>query len=149
MARGLEAEAASARAKRLLGLSGALSYTLLDTETLRGATAVLGKELPHRARHRLFARASIAPGPLEAHVEAQYVGRQFADAANLAPIPAALVWSAGASVRVVRAPAVRVHLEVKNLADDRTLLDPFANPLPGRMVMVTVRAGAHDPEDTP
>jgi iron complex outermembrane receptor protein len=31
-------------------------------------------------------------------------------------------------------------VDVKNLLDDRTLEDPYANPLPGRMVMVTLRA---------
>jgi vitamin B12 transporter len=33
-------------------------------------------------------------------------------------------------------------LEVKNLLDDRDLRDAIGNPLPGRMVMLTVRAGA-------
>ncbi len=149
LARGLEAEAASARVPRLLGLSGSASYTLLDTETLLGPANVLGKELPHRARHRAYARASVAPGPFEAHLEAHYTSAQYADARNLSRIPAVLAWNAGGSVRLARAPAVRLHVEVKNLADDRTLQDPFENPLPGRMVMVTLRAGAHDTDETP
>jgi len=37
---------------------------------------------------------------------------------------------------------------VKNLADDRSASDPLGNPLPSRMVMVTLRAGS-TPEGAP
>ena len=39
------------------------------------------------------------------------------------------------------APELRLALEVRNALDRRTLLDPIGNPLPGRTVMVTLRAG--------
>ena len=60
---------------------------------------------------------------------------------------AAGVWSfnAGGSFRFTRHPDARLALELRNLLDDRTLQDGFGNPLPGRMVMITVRiAGAKD-----
>jgi iron complex outermembrane receptor protein len=139
---GLEAELASAPAPALLGLSAAASYTLLLTEQLRGDASVLGRALPNRARHRLFARLGLSPGPVELHAEVQVVGRQYLDAANTRATPAALLVGAGASLRLARQPELRLHLELKNLADDRTLQDGLANPLPGRMVMITLRAGA-------
>jgi hypothetical protein len=127
---GLEAELATAP---LLGparasLSGA--YTLLLTEILRGAPGEAGNWIPYRPRHRLYARAAAAPGPLEAHVEAHYVGLRYQDRRNLRPVPATLLWNAGASVRLWGAPAVRLHLDVKNLLDDRTLTDGLGNRLP-------------------
>ena len=143
-AAGLEVELASAPIRRLADAAFSASYTLLDTETLRGDAASLGKALPYRARHRLYARAGVAPGPVELHVEAHLVSLQYTDAANLAAIPAATVWNAGGSVALWRPAALRLHLEVRNLADDRTLLDGLGNPLPGRMVMLTLRAGSTD-----
>ncbi len=149
LVQGVEAEVAMAPVRALLGLSFQASYTLLATEILRGAPEVAGNEVPHRARHRLFARASLAPGPVEAHVEAHLVGRQFADDRNLSAIPAALLWNAGGSVRLSRGPALRLSVEVRNAADDRTRDDGFGNPLPGRMVLVTLRAGSTQGEVTP
>jgi hypothetical protein len=35
-----------------------------------------------------------------------------------------------------------LHLEVKNLLDDRTLTDGLGNPLPSRLVLLTLRAGS-------
>ena len=51
------------------------------------------------------------------------------------------VLGAGASLRIVRRPAIALHVEVENLGDDRTLTDGYGNPLPGRTWMVTLRAG--------
>ncbi len=148
LVRGLEAEVATAPAAALLGLAVSASYTLLLTEILRGPEGTLGNEVPHRARHRLYARASVAPGPAALHVEAQYVGRQWADDHELQPIPAALLWNAGASLGLRRAPVLRLSLEIRNLLDDRTQQDGFGNPLPGRMVLVTLRAGSTAQEGT-
>ena len=125
------------------------SYTLLVTENLRAGEEALGKWLTLRARHRLYARAAIAPGPLDLHVELHHVGRQFKDPGNTRVIPAATVVSAGGSVRLARSPAVRLHLEIENLADDRALQDGLGNPLPGRLVMVTLRAQGTAPEGAP
>ncbi len=139
---GIEAEAASAPLRAAAGLAVSGSYTLLATEDLRGSQEEVGKELPFRPRHRLFARAAIAPGPATAHLEVHWVSAQFQDSRNeVAPVPAAVLWNAGASVRALSRPEVRVHLEIRNLLDDRTLQEPFGGPLPGRSVMLTVRAG--------
>jgi outer membrane cobalamin receptor len=141
LASGIELEGSTSP----LGPAGAAvegSYTYLATEILRGSPAVIGKELPRRPRHRLFGRASLAPRSefAGAHVEAHYVGRQFEDDANARPaIPASLVWNTGAWARLFKRPLVRAQLEVKNLLDDRTLLDPLSNPLPGRIVLFTIR----------
>ncbi len=147
--RGVEAEIASMPVRALLGLSLSASYTFLATEILRGGPDTLGNELPFRARHRLYARAAIAPGPVAAHVEAHWVGREYEDATNLRIIPAAVVWSAGGSLRLRRRPAVRIAAEVRNVLGDRTLQDGFGNPLPGRTVIVTLRAGSTDTEGAP
>jgi iron complex outermembrane receptor protein len=149
LVRGLEAELATAPARRLLGLALSGSYTWLHTEVLRGSASVLGKEIPHRAPQRLFARAALGgERRLGAYVELHHVGRQFRDAPNYQVIPAAQVWNAGASLRFSRRPALSLHLAVENLADDRTQVDGFGNPLPGRTVLVTVRAAGH-PKGTP
>ena len=136
---GVEVEAASAPARRLLGLSGALAYTYLATETLRGAPEVVGKDLPYRPRHRLYARAALEQPAWSAHAEVHWVGPQFHDPENARPIPSTTTVNAGLSVRVVSRPETRVALEVKNLLDDRRLVDAFGTPLPSRTVLVTVR----------
>lgn len=141
LASGLELEAASVPFAGALKASLAASYTLLATELLRGAPAEVGHWLPYRARHRLYARAGVAPGPVALHLEAHYVGQRFKDRRNVNPIPASLVWNAGASWAPSDRWPVRIHLEVRNLADVRTLTDGLGNPLPSRLVMVTVRAG--------
>ncbi len=149
LASGLEAEVATAP---LLGparatLSGA--WTLLATEFLQGAPDEVGRQIPYRARQRLYARAAAAPGPFELHAEAQYVGRRYQDRRNLEPLPATLVWNAGAAVTLSSARGVSLHVEVRNLLDDRTLTDGLGNPLPSRMVMVTLRAGSPNPQGPP
>ncbi len=146
---GLEVEAATAPAPRLAGLSLSGAYTLLDTENLRDDPASVGKWLPHRARHRAYARAAVAPGRVRAHLEAHRVGRQYLDTRNAEPVAAALVWNAGASVEVLRRPALALGLVVRNALDDRTLTDPLGYPLPGRMVMLTLRAGSTPTEGAP
>lgn len=146
---GLELEGATAPARPLANLSLSASYTLLVTENLQDAAQSVGKELPHRARHRLYARAAIAPGPAAVHLEAQYVGRQFQDTRNVVPVPAALLWSAGAQLRLHARPLVAIALEVQNALDDRTLRDALDNPLPGRTVLLTLRAGGAPPQGTP
>lgn len=142
-AAGLEAELASAPLGPL-GLAASAAYTFLATETLRGDPAEVGRELPHRARHRLFARLGIDPGPAEAHAELHYVSSQYVDLRNIQPVPAALTLHVGAALRLLRRPAVSLNLEVRNLLDDRSLQDGFGNPLPGRMALVTLRAAGKE-----
>jgi len=142
---GLEAELATAP---VLGparatLSGA--YTFLFTELLQGAPDVVGNQVPYRARHRLYARATSSPGPFELHLEAHYVGLRYQDRRNLNPIPATLLWNAGAALHVARSLGMSLHLEVKNLLDDRTVTDGLGNPLPSRLVLLTLRAGSAPP----
>jgi iron complex outermembrane receptor protein len=141
LARGLEAELATAPLGRW-GASASLAFTLLRAETLRGKPTEVHRDVPHRARQRLYARLGLAPGVWEAHAEAHLVGRQWNDALNLEPIRAALALHAGTSVRLWREPAVWLHLDVKNIADDRTLQDGYRNPLPGRMAMLALRGGS-------
>jgi iron complex outermembrane receptor protein len=140
--RGLEAELATAPLSPL-GATAQLSYTYLTSETLRGAPAEVGREVPHRARHRLFARAGLAPGGWGVHAEMHHVGRQWMDSLNRQPIPAALTFHVGGSVRLWNRPELWLHVDVKNLLDDRTLQDGFGNPLPGRLLMVALRAGSN------
>ncbi|HET6921958.1 MAG TPA: TonB-dependent receptor [Anaeromyxobacteraceae bacterium] len=137
--RGFELEAASAPIHPVLGLSAAVAYTFLRSETLRGAEAVLGRDLPRRPRHRLYARLGLGEEAVGAHLEAHWVSRQWQDSRNLVPIPEAWLFSAGGFVRLLARPDLRLSLEVKNLLDRRTLEDGFGNPLPSRMVMVTAR----------
>lgn len=143
LVRGIELEVASAPARSLLGLAVGVSYTLLASETLRGAESELGQDLPHRPRHRLYARLAVGDAAAGAHLEAHYVGRQFQDTRNLQPIPAALSFNAGGFVRLASRPEVRLALEVRNVLDDLALQDGFGYPLPGRMVLLTVRAGSN------
>ena len=139
---GAEFEAATAPAAALWNLQGQLAYTFMATEELRGVPGVLGKEVPHRPRNRLYARASVDPGAAGGHAEVQLVGEQFLDSRNIHAVPASVVVSAGAFVRVVRRPEVRISLEVRNLLDDRTLQDGFGYPLPSRAFFLTVRVAA-------
>jgi outer membrane cobalamin receptor len=144
LASGLEFELASAPWHAAWDMAAALSYTLLATENLEAPAGALGKQLAYRARHRLYARLSAAPGPVEFHAECHHVSLRYQDAANTAAqaIPPTLLFNAGVSLRLATRPALRIHLDVKNLADQRTLLDQVGNPLPGRMVMITLRAGS-------
>lgn len=149
-ARGLELELASAPFGPA-ALSASAAYTYLFSETLRGGDLTLGKQLPHRAPHRVFARLAAAPGPVELHGEAHWVAAQYGDAENSAAlrIPAALTLNAGLSARLARAPDVHLGLEVRNLLDDRSLQDGFGYPLPGRMVLLTVRVAGGQERDPP
>jgi vitamin B12 transporter len=142
--RGLELEGATAPLRRAWNLSLQAAWTVLRSELLAGAPGIVGNQLPRRPGQQLFARASVEPAPAEAHLELRRVGRQYRDEHNLDPIAVATTWGAGASVTVARAPRLSVHLQVDNLTDRRDLVDGFGNPLPGRSVMVTLRAGASD-----
>jgi vitamin B12 transporter len=139
---GAELEVATAPATALWNLQGQLAYTFMATEELRGVPGVLGKELPHRPRNRLYARASVDPGVAGGHAELQLVGEQFLDSRDLHAVPASVVVNAGAFARILRRPEVRIALEVRNLLDDRTLQDGFGYPLPSRAFLLTVRVAS-------
>lgn len=146
---GLEAEAATAPLLGPARITLSAAWTLLHTELLRGGPDEVGHQIPLRARQRLFARAGASPGPLQVHLEAHYVGRRYLDRRNVEPVPATLVWNAGAGLLLDRALDLHLQAEVRNLADDRTLTDGLGNPLPSRMVMVTLRAGASTTQGSP
>ncbi len=139
--RGLEAEAATAPLGPA-GLTAQLSWTWLRAETLRGAPEELHRDVPHRARQRLFARLGVAPGAWELHAEVHYVGRQWLDPRNQTAVPAALAFHAGGGVRLWRRPELWLQVDARNLADDRTLQNGFGYPLPGRSWTVTLRANS-------
>jgi len=84
----------------------------------------------------------VAPGPFSLHVEVHQVGVRFKDRSNHEPLPATLVWNTGAAVTFFRPLDLSFHVEVKNLLDDRTLTDGLGNPLPSRMVLLTLRGGS-------
>jgi iron complex outermembrane receptor protein len=144
---GVELEAASAPLERAFGLTTSLAYTLLRTEILKGPIDVVGHDLPRRPRHQLFARASLHPGRLELHGEVRWVGAQYENLSNNPGqrVRAATTAGAGCAFVLARAPSLSLHLQVDNLTDRRDLVDGFGNPLPGRSVMVTLRAGSSEP----
>ncbi len=148
-ARGLELEGASKPLRGFGDLSAAVSYTWLVTENLRGGPNAVGNLLPHKPEHRLLARVTGRAGPVRLHADGQWVSRRWLDLANERPIPGSFTLDAGGSVRLFRAPDVHLSLEVRNAFDDRTRQDGFMNPLPGRAVFFTVRAGASEGSSTP
>ncbi|HEX9243146.1 MAG TPA: TonB-dependent receptor [Anaeromyxobacter sp.] len=141
LVRGLEAELASAPLRQAAGLTALLAYTLTDSQALRGREDILGLDLPRMPRHRLYARLGVGGAAADAHGVVQYVSRQFLAFGRYAEIGPALTWDAGASVRLCRTAGLRLHVEIRNLLDVRTLDDSYGNPLPGRTVLVTLRAG--------
>ena len=146
-AAGAEVELATAPVRALWGLAGQLAYTFMATEELLGVPGVLGNELPHRPRNRLYARVSLDGGLAGGNAEVQYVGRQFLDTYNSQSAPAAFVLNGGVFVRLLREPEVRLTGEVKNLLDDRTLQDGFGYPLPSRTFLVTLQLGSRHQEN--
>jgi outer membrane receptor protein involved in Fe transport len=139
LVRGVEAEVATAPAGPF-GLSAQGAATLQQTRTLRGSPDEVGKELPRKPGVRLFGRVAAVRGPFEAHAELHHLGRQWTDAEETGSVPAATTGNVGLSARLRRGPDLRATLEVRNVTDVRTLQDGFENPLPGRMVMLTLRA---------
>jgi iron complex outermembrane receptor protein len=140
--RGLEAELASAPWRSAANLSAQAAYTLTDSQVLLGKEGVVGSDVPRKPRHRLYARVAAGGPAADAHVEAQWISRQWLALGRGAPIGDALTFGAGASVALWRAANLRLHVEVRNLLDVRTLTDSYDNPLPGRTVLVTLRAGS-------
>jgi iron complex outermembrane receptor protein len=141
-AAGAEVEVATVPARALYGLQGQLAYTFMATEELLGVPGVLGSEIPHRPRNRFYARASLDGGLAGGNAEVQYVGSQFLDSDNLQSVPASFAVNAGAFVRILRSPEVRLTVEVKNLLDNQTLEDGFGYPLPSRTFLATLRVGS-------
>ncbi len=146
LVRGVEAEIVTAPMRRAAGFNTRVTYTYTDSEALRGREEILGMDLPRMPRHRLYARLGVGGAAADAHAEAQWISRQWLAFGHSAEIGDALTLGAGASVRLWRAAGLHLHLEVRNLLDDRTLDDSYGNPLPGRTVLVTLRAGSSKTE---
>jgi len=144
LVRGVEAEVATAPLRRAAGLTVQAAYTYTDSQVLLGKEGVLGQDLPRMPRHRLYARVSVGGPAADAHGETQWISGQWLGFGHAAPIPEAFTVGAGASVRLWRAAGLRLHVDVRNLLDDRTLQDSYGNPLPGRTILVTLRTGGSD-----
>ena len=87
LVRGVEAEVATAPLRRAAGLTLQGAYTYTESQVLRGKEDVLGKDLPRKPRHRLYARIGVG-GPLaEAHGETQWISQQWLGVGRTAPIP--------------------------------------------------------------
>ena len=142
--RGLELEAATTPLPALCDLSLQAAFTLLRTELLAGLPDIVGNELPRRPRQQLYARLSIEPSPAEAHLDLRSVGQQYQDLRNALLLAAQTTLGAGVSLVLLQDPRLSVHLQVDNLTDRRDLVDGFGNPLPGRSVMITLRAGTSE-----
>lgn len=136
--RGVELEMASAPVGPAR-VQGQLAATLLDARTLRGGPEEVGKALPRRPGSNVTARLSAERGRLGGHLDWHEVGRQWLDTREIRSTPVANTLDAGLWWRLAVRPDARLHVEVRNLLDVRTLQDGFGNPLPGRMVMVTAR----------
>jgi iron complex outermembrane receptor protein len=146
LVRGLEAEVATAPWRRAAGLQGQAAYTYTESQVLLGDQRILGLDLPRMPRHRLYARLTVGGPAADAHVETQWISRQWLAFGRENPVADALSFGAGAGVRLSRAAGLRLQVEVRNLLDVRTLSDNFGNPLPGRTLLVTLRAAPSNPE---
>lgn len=148
LVRGLEAEVATTPLRRAAGLTTQAAYTYTESQVLLGGDGVLGLDLPRKPRHRLYARVAVGGPAADAHAETQWISRQWLAFGRRAEIGEAFTIGAGASVRLWRAAGLRLHGEVRNLLDVRTLGDSYGNPLPGRTVLVTLRAGRSNSSNT-
>jgi vitamin B12 transporter len=132
--------------RRAAGLAAQAAYTYTESQVLRAKERALGLDLPRKPRHRLYARVGLGGPAADAHGELQWISRQWLAFGHESEIAEALTFGAGASVRLWRAAQVRLHVEVRNLLDVRTIEDGFGNPLPGRTLLVTLRSGPSNTE---
>ena len=144
LVRGVEAEVATVPLHRAAGLAFRAAYTYTDSQVLLGKEGVLGEDLPRMPRHRLYARLSVGGPAVDAHAETQWISEQWLGFGHSAPISEAFTVGAGGSVGLWRPAGIRLHVDVRNLLDVRTLQDSYGNPLPGRTILVTLRAGGSD-----
>jgi iron complex outermembrane receptor protein len=135
---------ATAPLRRAAGLALQAAYTYTDSQVLLGVADRLGLDLPRKPRHRLYARVSVGGPTADAHGETQWISEQWLAFGHQARIPEAFTVGAGGSVRLWRAAGLRLHVDVRNLLDARNLQDSYGNPLPGRTILVTLRAGGSD-----
>jgi catecholate siderophore receptor len=123
-------------------------YTYLDGKTIASGTpSAIGKQIPNLARNSANVWAEYYVTPLwEVGLGANYLDRRWADAANTASVPSALVWNAMTSYRIT--PHLTAQLNVINLTNElyygglyfTTAAENHAVPAPGRTVKVALRA---------
>lgn len=131
---GLEAQA------RLSPVSWAAldaSYTLLFSQNTAGDARYVGRELPYRPRHRVFARTELGPPVLHGYAELTWQSEQFMNRAGTLSLPARAMVNAGVSARVLKAPDLTASFAMKNAADV-TAFDFDGYPLPSRSFFLTL-----------
>ena len=141
-------------------LDAALDYTLVESrnDTAGFVADSAGKRLPGVARHRASGRLELRRGPLAAYYDFIHTSATFRDAQNSDGnlIPGRTLHGAGVVFGPFPALPLRFAVDVRNLADQRTvelplggiihggrtvpypLVDRFDYPLPGRALYATV-----------
>ncbi|MEW6755775.1 MAG: TonB-dependent receptor [Candidatus Latescibacterota bacterium] len=94
-----------------------------------------GKDLPNAPRHALHLRAALVGRRGNLHYEVDRDSGHFLDRANLRPVPARLLHSAGGGVRLWA--AALATWEVRNLTANQAA-DLWGYPLPGRSVHLSL-----------
>ncbi len=127
--RGVELSLALALGRRFTGSVNATHQRPVDTNR-RPAE---GNILPGRPQDEVGAAAALELGPGRLFYGFTFVGRNFIDRANTpaGALPARFLHDLGYRVRLLR--GLQGTIEIKNLADERTL-DVARFPLPGRSV---------------
>ena len=136
------------------------SYTWLDARQRSSTASLDGNQLPHRARHQIYGRATrearVRGHRLRGWLDGSYASGNVVDQANIIALPARHFLGAGGSIAAGR---FDLAIEVKNLTDNTVELlelDPpprpdltevphpvsdfFGYPLPGRAFYATLRA---------
>jgi catecholate siderophore receptor len=139
-----------------LGASGHLTdkleitagYTYLDGKTIASGTpSAVGKEMPNLAHNSVNVWAEYYLTPVwEVGFGGNYLDRRFADQANTASVPSALVWNVMTSYRIT--PRLTAQLNVINLTDElyygglyyTSASENHVVPGPGRSVKLALRA---------
>ena len=142
---GLELGAAGHITDKLEIIAG---YTYLDGKTIASGTpSAVGKEIPNLAHNsvNVWAEYDLTPA-WEVGFGGNYLDRRFADQANTASVPSALVWNAMTSYRIT--PRLTAQLNVINLTDElyygglyyTSASENHVVPAPGRTVKLALRA---------
>lgn len=110
------------------------NYTRLRSKDLgTDQSWYAGNVLPGRPEHELFARATVAAGPLELAYRFEHLGQNYLDRANRQYVARRDLHGVDLSARL---RALRLQLGLRNLTDNRTE-DVAGFPLPGRTVVLT------------
>ena len=121
-----------------VSLSG--GYVYLDSE-IRDGTVNDGNRFPNTAKHNVSLWSSVAVSDrFSFGGGAYYVGKRFADTANLIPVPD--YWRFDMTASYQATDNISVRANVQNVGDERYIVKPrnphFAVPGTGRQGLVTV-----------